>query len=94
MARVTLDLPTLRRGDQGGTVFRLQQMLDPFVSHGEKGTPVQPLQADGVFGSKTERAVKAFQGGQLGGAIAADGIVGPNTWRKLLTQWLSGNEPG
>jgi peptidoglycan hydrolase-like protein with peptidoglycan-binding domain len=52
------------------------------------------VQADGVFGSKTERAVKAFQGGQLGGAIAADGIVGPKTWRKLLTLWLSGNEPG
>jgi peptidoglycan hydrolase-like protein with peptidoglycan-binding domain len=92
--RITLDLPILRKGAQGGTVMRLQQMLDVFVGHGEEGAPVQPVKADGVFGPKTEQAVKTFQRGQLGGTITADGIAGPKTWTKLLTLWLSGNEPG
>ena len=37
--RITLDLPILRKGAQGGTVRRLQQMLDVFVGHGEEGAP-------------------------------------------------------
>lgn len=60
---------------------------------GSKGTGVRTLQAalnalgysagytDGEFGSKTEKAVKAFQ--QAYG-LTADGEVGPNTWAKLL----------
>ena len=36
---------------------------------------------DGIFGSGTEKAVKAFQSEKK---IAVDGIVGPNTWNKLL----------
>jgi peptidoglycan hydrolase-like protein with peptidoglycan-binding domain len=37
--------------------------------------------ADGVFGPKTEAAVKAFQKKH---GLAADGIVGPKTWSKLF----------
>jgi hypothetical protein len=41
-------------------------MLDPFVSAGEKGAPVIDLQANGVFDTETETAVKGFQDMQVG----------------------------
>jgi peptidoglycan hydrolase-like protein with peptidoglycan-binding domain len=40
-------------------------MLDPFVSAGEKGAPVIDLQANGVFDTETETAVKGFQDMQV-----------------------------
>lgn len=39
------------------------------------------ITADGVFGAGTESAVKTFQAKN---GLYADGIVGPNTWAKLL----------
>lgn len=38
--------------------------------------------ADGDFGNETEKAVKEYQKSK---GLIADGIVGKNTWRKLLT---------
>jgi peptidoglycan hydrolase-like protein with peptidoglycan-binding domain len=35
---------------------------------------------DGIFGPKTETAVKDFQSGE---GLTVDGIVGPQTWAKL-----------
>lgn len=49
---------------------------------------------DAAFGPKTEQKVKDFQKFGADGPLAVDGIVGPATWTKLLTMWLSGNEPG
>jgi peptidoglycan hydrolase-like protein with peptidoglycan-binding domain len=92
-AQVTLSLPVLRKGAESGTVRRLQEMLNVFVGHGEEGSHVHPIAVDGVFGSKTEQAVKTFQGADVG-TLTVDGIVGPKTWTKLLTMWLSGDEPG
>jgi peptidoglycan hydrolase-like protein with peptidoglycan-binding domain len=91
--QVTLSLPILRKGDESGTVRRLQQMLNVFVGHGEEGSHVVPLKEDGIFGAKTEQGVKTFQAGDVG-TLTVDGIVGPKTWTKLLTMWLSGDEPG
>lgn len=56
----------LRKGDRGGSVHELQEKL---------GIP-----ADGVFGSQTEAAVKAFQSRK---GLVADGLVGPATWGAL-----------
>lgn len=38
---------------------------------------------DGICGSKTINAIKAFQGAH--GFSIPDGIVGPNTWRALCS---------
>jgi len=64
---------TLRRGNRGTEVRELQRLL------GNGGHDPGPI--DGVFGSRTAAAVLAFQ--QANG-LAADGIVGPNTWSALL----------
>jgi hypothetical protein len=96
--QITLSLPVLRKGDttHGPTIRRVKQMLDPFVSHGEKGTPVHHLPANDVFDTETETAVKGFQDMQVGlvEPIPVTGVVDQKTWDKLLTLWLSGEEPG
>jgi peptidoglycan hydrolase-like protein with peptidoglycan-binding domain len=91
---VTLTLPVLSNGAESGTVFRLQQMLNVFVGHGEEGSGIHPLKTDAAFGPETEQKVKLFQKVAEGAPLAVDGIVGPATWTALLTAWLSGNEPG
>lgn len=64
-------LPLLRPGSKGSGVKTLQTKLNA------KGFR---LNVDGDFGPATERAVRAFQNAN---GLRADGIVGPNTWRKL-----------
>jgi N-acetylmuramoyl-L-alanine amidase len=39
------------------------------------------ITVDGIFGAKTEAAVKAYQKRHK---LAADGIVGPQTWNTLF----------
>lgn len=59
--------------------------IHPILARGSTGDEVKNLQefllVDGVFGTATENAVKAFQR-QHG--ISPDGIVGPYTWREIL----------
>ncbi len=64
--------PLLRRGDRGEWVGKLQRLLV------ERGLDPGPI--DGVFGAKTEDAVKDFQGGA---SLGVDGVVGPGTWHAL-----------
>lgn len=64
----------LKRNDQGTAIVELQNILTL------KGYPVAP---DGVFGSKTYRAVRAFQSQNLdprGEPLVVNGKVGPLTW--------------
>lgn len=65
---------TLRLGSKQSAVMYLQRLLLSFLY------PITSL--DGIFGPNTERAVKAFQ---TENGLVADGIVGRNTWQKLLS---------
>lgn len=65
--------PTLRQGSRGNFVYLLQFILTQYGYN---------ISVDGVFGVKTAEAVKNFQSIN---SIFVDGIVGPNTWRYLLT---------
>ena len=47
-----------------------------------------PVTVDGIFGPNTEAAVKAFQQSKN---LSADGIVGPQTWPKLVVQVKQGD---
>ncbi|PSB03671.1 peptidoglycan-binding domain-containing protein [Merismopedia glauca] len=69
----TIDLPTLRLGMRGAAVSGLQQRL--------KALGFFSAKIDGVFGSKTEIAVKAVQ---KKFKIKPDGIVGKSTWEAIL----------
>ena len=47
----------------------------------EKGYKLPQYGADGSFAAETEKAVKKFQSDH---GLSVDGIVGKNTWSKLL----------
>ena len=64
--------PTIGPGATGEPVRRAQRAL--------RRTPDLGLVVDGIFGSKTEAAVKSFQRGRN---LTVDGIVGPLTWAAL-----------
>ena len=74
-----LPWPLVRRGDNIFPVRPLQQLLRA-RNH--------PVAVDGIFGPLTEAAVKAFQQSK---GLTADGIVGPNTWPKLIVQVKEGS---
>lgn len=65
--------PLLRRGNSGAYVTFLQQLLESYLI--SVGT------IDGIFGSRTENAVKQFQ---QDNNLTVDGLVGNNTWNALV----------
>ncbi|MFF4145963.1 peptidoglycan-binding protein [Streptomyces sp. NPDC001698] len=64
--------PVLKSGSRGTDVRTAQHLLN---AAGHR------LDADGLFGPATTGAVKAFQ---KRNGLNPDGIVGPNTWNKLI----------
>lgn len=64
-------MTTIRKGDKGSDVRTCQELLNK-LGYG--------LVADGIFGVKTETAVKDFQ---KKNNLTSDGIVGPKTWAVL-----------
>lgn len=69
----------LRVGSSGPSVVVIQTSLNR-ISQNYPAIPKIPA-VDGIFGSRTEAAVRAFQ--QIFG-LTADGIVGPGTWYELV----------
>ena len=69
----------LRRGSSGPNVVVIQVSLNR-ISQSYPAIPKIPV-VDGVFGSRTEASVRAFQ--QIFG-LTPDGIVGPGTWYELV----------
>lgn len=68
-----LTLPLLQQGSKGSVVKAVQSLLNGFGFNA--GT------VDGLFGSATAKAVKRFQASR---GLVADGIVGKDTWHRLL----------
>ena len=66
--------PTIRRGSKGEDVTYVQTILAGL------GYDLGTAGIDGVFGRKTEEAVKAFQ---RENGLNADGVVGPLTYQAL-----------
>lgn len=64
---------TLKRGSRGDVVKLLQAELNNHGYH---------LAVDGIFGPKTETAVRAFQAEK---GLVVDGIAGPKTWAAVRT---------
>lgn len=69
--------PQLSKGSKGDKVRVLQELLLG------RGYALGTYGADGDFGATTHRRVVGFQTTQ---GLIADGIVGENTWRKLLRE--------
>lgn len=70
---VTIELKQLKKGSQGSQVKTLQRLLNALgYDCGE---------VDGIFGHRTDGAVNVFQADNK---LDTDGIVGKNTWTKLL----------
>jgi len=64
--------PIIKQGSRGNFVRILQYLLNGFGAN---------ISVDGVFGGGTLRAVNQFQ---QNNGLTVDGIVGRNTWNKLL----------
>lgn len=71
----------------------------PLVQEGDKNHPVETLQyllrahgsnliVDGIFGVRTDAAVRAFQTSKH---LVVDGLVGAHTWGALLIQVSRGS---
>jgi Putative peptidoglycan binding domain len=76
---VTLNWPLEQEGATGENVRSVQYLLN---DHGSA------LAVDGDFGAQTSAAVRAFQ---ASGGLAADGIVGNQTWPALIVQLSAGS---
>lgn len=72
---VNIAMNVIGKGDEGEQVKTLQRLLMAL------GYDLGSYGADGDFGSKTDTAVKAFQ---KKNKLDVDGIVGKDTWNKIL----------
>lgn len=82
--QVTSQYPgyVLNTGSQGDSVRFIQSYLNAVNSYIGAGWPV--LTVDGIYGSMTKQVVKNFQTRYN---LAADGIVGANTWAFIVRRF-------
>ena len=80
---------TVRQGSTGDAVRGAQEEFQ-FRNH--SGDLSKGLQVDGIFGPQTDGAVRGFQQALSLDvpSVAVDGIVGPVTWRALVSGMLAG----
>ncbi len=88
-----LTMPLLKKGADGiyDATCRLQTMLNLWLDIAEKGGTPTPLKVDGMLGEET---IKAVKGWQQNNGLFVDGQVGENTWKALITAWLTTSGPG
>jgi peptidoglycan hydrolase-like protein with peptidoglycan-binding domain len=72
---------------QGNTGDAVRGVQEEFQFRNLSGDPTKGVQIDGIFGPETDDAVRGFQGAV---GLDADGIVGPLTWRALVSGMLAG----
>jgi len=76
---VTVDLPVLYKGiDDHGTVLTIQALLREFGFRDNDGNVIA---IDGIFGDKTEEAVRSYQEAR---GLDVCGIVNYETWNRIL----------
>ncbi len=73
----------LRRGDAGENVVVIQRELNRISNNYPAIPKIETI--DGIFGSRTEAAVRKFQ--EIFG-LAVDGVVGRATWYKLINIYV------
>ena len=74
----------VQNGSTGDAVRGVQEVIKFHDQSDGEGTPIQ---IDGIFGPRTEAWVRGFQ---TAVGTASDGIVGPITWRAMVSGMLSG----
>ena len=74
----------VKKGSTGDAVRGVQE---EFQFRNLSGDPDKGVQVDGIFGPITDDAVRGFQGAV---GLDADGVVGPLTWRALVSGMLAG----
>ena len=78
----------VRRGSSGDAVRGVQE---EFRFRNLSDDPSKGLAVDGIFGPKTDAAVRGFQQALHADvpSVTVDGIVGPMTWQALISGMLS-----
>ena len=78
----------VKKGSQGDAVRGVQE---EFQFRNQSGDPTIGVQVDGIFGPKTDAAVRGFQQALSLDipSVAVDGVVGPVTWQALVSGMLS-----
>jgi peptidoglycan hydrolase-like protein with peptidoglycan-binding domain len=74
----------VKKGSTGDAVRGVQE---EFQFRNLSGDPSKGPQVDGIFGPETDAAVRGFQQALSGDfpEVVANGIVGPVTWRALVS---------
>ncbi len=83
-SRVSVNYPgyILTNGSAGDHVRYVQSYMNRLNKYHGYNRPV--LSVDGIFGSRTKQVVAGFQNKH---GLKADGIVGKNTWDKMINEF-------